>query len=187
MGKLVSLTILFSTVLLFSFKSDEEENANELTWDAERPLVWEDFTAEPDKQSSYDAWTFSGINYVYNWYYNDQNQIEAEVNAWAYFDHAQSWVKKKSISEELLAHEQLHFDIAELHCRYFLEAADHFTYTENVEAEIDSIFNVYFKQMLSTQIDYDIATDHFRNKEEQIKWNNQVHAEMDRLSNYDYK
>ncbi|MBL7900301.1 MAG: hypothetical protein JNJ99_17320 [Crocinitomicaceae bacterium] len=185
--KFKALLLLSPVIFLFSFIAEEEENTNELTWSADRPLLWSDFTGDVDRSSSFDAWTYSGINYVYTWYYDDNNKIKADINAWAYFDHSQSWVKRSAISEELLQHEQLHFDIAELHCRYFLEASLNYTYTENVEAEIDSIYNVYFEKMLSTQIDYDMATDHFRNKEEQIKWNQHVHSELDRLIEYDFK
>ena len=177
----------FMILLMSSFQSDEEENTNELTWSEDRPLIWSDFTGDADRSSSFDAWTYAGINYVYTWFYDDNNQIRADINAWAYFDHSQSWVKRSAVSKELLEHEQLHFDIAELHCRYFLEASLNYTHTENVEAEIDSIYTVYFEKMLSAQIDYDMATDHFRNKEEQMKWNQHVHSELNRLIEYDFK
>jgi hypothetical protein len=177
---LIPFALIF---FLFSFQLDEEEELDYLEWSIERPLTWADFEAKPDSKSSFDAWTYSGISYVYSWYYQDDN-IRPDLNAWSYFDPKQSWIKKGKMTPELLAHEQQHFNIAELHCRYFEERVDKFTYTLNVEAEIDSIYGVVFEEMLAMQITYDEETDHFRNLEGQNKWNEFISDELKRLEKY---
>lgn len=177
---LVPFVLIF---FLFSFQLDEEEESTTLKWNSERTLTWKDFSGKIDTESSFDAWTYSGISYVYSWYYQD-DAIRADLNAWAYFDTEQSWIKKGKMTPELLAHEQLHFNIAELHCRHFEERVDKFTYTLNVESEIDSIYNVAFEEMLAMQIQYDLETDHFKNVEGQKKWNQFVSDELKRLEEY---
>ena len=159
---------------------DEEEKGGLVEWQAEQPLTWADFSGDIDTESPYDAWTWSGINYVYSWFY-EGDDIKIDLNAYAFFDPAQSWVKNGEKSAELLAHEQLHFDISEMHCRYFEEAVHDFDFTENVEAELDSIYNVYFDQLLATQIKYDEESEHYQNAEGQMHWNNFVASELKRL------
>ncbi len=172
-----------SVFFLFSFQLDEEEESLTIQWASDRPLTWKDFSGKVDSESSFDAWTYSGISYVYSWYYQDDN-IRPDLNAWSYFDPEQSWIKKGKMTPELLVHEQQHFNIAELHCRYFEERVDKFTYTLNVEAEIDSIYGVVYEEMLAMQITYDEETDHFRNLEGQTKWNQFISDELKRLEQY---
>jgi hypothetical protein len=168
---------------LFSFQLDEEVEDIGIIWRSERPLTWKDFSGKVDSESPYDAWTYSGIWYVYSWYY-DNNTIRPDLNAMAYFDPEQSWIKKGKMTPELLAHEQQHFNISELHCRYFQERVDKCTYTLNVEAEIDSIYAVVHEAMLAMHIKYDEETDHFRNLEGQKKWNQFISDELKRLQEY---
>jgi hypothetical protein len=171
--------IPFLFVGLLSFQSDEATDTL-VEWDSERPLTWKDFSGEIDRQSPYDAWTYSGINYVYSWFY-EGDAIKVDLDAYAFFDPAQSWIKKGEESAELLQHEQLHFDLSELHSRYFEVAVRDFAFTENVEAELDSLYTVYLNKLLATQIQYDEETKHFQDKKEQARWHQFVADELKQL------
>jgi len=180
MRKPLHLIIPLALLLLFSFSPNETEDADRIIWSADRPLQWTDFTGAIDSKSSYDAWTYSGMSYTYTWNYSGDD-INVEVNIDSWFEKDQSWVKKSKMSPALLAHEQLHFDIAELHSRYLEEAINNFEYTENVEAEVDSIYNAIFNQLLAAQIKYDEESEHYQNKSGQLKWNTFVRDELKRL------
>jgi len=159
-------------------------NSTEITWNESSPLVWEDFSGEIDSSSEFDAWTWSGFKYSYNWKRMD-GTIIVNCTAYAFFDPTQSWIKKKKKSDELLKHEQGHFDISELHSRYFEERIASHTFSYEVEQEIDSIYKVTFQELLDTQIKYDTESEHYRNKEEQKRWEEFIISELDRLKKYE--
>lgn len=178
------LPILFLFPLL-GFQTDEVEKDATVKWSADRPLTWKDFTGEIDTKKEYDAWTYAGINYVFSWE-EEGEEIKLDLNAWAYFDPAQSWVKKARLSDgqgkqsaELLAHEQIHFDIAQLHCLYFIEAANKMQYSANIEKELQNIFTIYYTDLLAMQIQYDDETDHFKNKVAQKEWAENIKKEIE--------
>lgn len=176
--KLLRLLPVLFLIPLFAVQADDEEVDLTLHWSADRPLTWKDFTGEIDVKKEYDAWTYAGINYVYSWYYDENDEIGLDLNAWAYFDPAQSWVKRNKQSAELLAHEQVHFDIAQLHCLYFIETAESSSYSTEIENELGKIFNIYYADLLAMQIQYDEETDHFKNKTAQKEWAEKINAEI---------
>lgn len=171
---------LFTALTFFSFKGEEKTAAGIIEWNPQRALAWTDFSGKPDPKSSFDAWTYAGLNYSYSWYYSG-NEIKVDLETYAYFDPAQSWVKKGKMSADLLEHEQIHFDIAELHVRYFKETVHSFQFTKNIESEIDSLYDSIFERMLAMQIKYDAETDHYKNKEGQTKWAQFMKEELQRL------
>lgn len=171
---------LMLVFFLLSFQFEDVEGVDYIKWDASRPLTWKDFSGKIDAKSSFDAWTYSGMSYTYSWYYQGEN-VKVDCEIYSYFEPGQSWVKKGKMSDELLAHEQIHFDIAELHARYFEEKIELFSFTKNAGAEVDSIYEVTFNEMLAMQIKYDEESEHYRNAEGQIKWNDFVHDELKRL------
>jgi hypothetical protein len=155
----------------------------EVRWSATTPLTWDNFSGPIDETSEYDAWTYSGFNYEYNWSEAD-GKINWSIRAHSYFDPAQSWVKKNRKSPALLAHEQLHFDIAEMHCRQFKERCAKYKFTSNMDAEIKAIYDEVFGDMLQAQIDYDVESHHHDSEEGQLVWNEFVAEELSRLEYY---
>jgi len=172
------LIFLFLAPLLFASSVNTE-----VKWNENQLLTWSDFSGKIDSSSEYDAWTWSGFNYSYTWDVADGGPI-VECEAYAFFDPSQSWVKKNKQSEELLRHEQVHFNISELHARYFKEKVDVYQFTMEVETEMEVIYNTTFEDLLAMQIQYDEETDHCKKKEEQVRWINFVNDELKRLVEY---
>ena len=158
--------------------------SNEIKWTKSNPLTWENFSGEIDTSSQFEAWTWSGFRYTYSWKRMDVT-IFVDCTAYAFFDPAQSWIKKLKKSDELLKHEQVHFDISELFSRYFEERIAMHDFSNQVEHEIDSIYNVTFQELLDAQVKYDTDTEHYRNKEEQKRWEEFVHSELVRLKEFE--
>lgn len=156
----------------------------EIKWNESAPLVWEDFSGTVDTASEFHAWTWSGFKYSYTWEIADGGPI-VECSAYGFFDPAQSWVKTKKESDELLKHEQGHFNISELYSRYFEERINAFTFSYEAEHEIDSIYNITFQELLDMQVKYDLETEHYKNKEEQLRWENWIKAELKRLKEFE--
>lgn len=150
----------------------------EIKWNATQPLKWSDFSGKIDAASEYDAWTWSGFNYTYTWEVADGGPI-VECDVYAFFDPAQSWVKKDKMSDELLRHEQVHFNISELHARLFKEKVDSYPFSMEVESEIQQFYDMTFERLLDMQMQYDDETDHGKIKDEQERWAGYVDAALE--------
>jgi hypothetical protein len=150
-----------------------------IEWEEARSLVWNDFSGKADGESPYDCWTWSGINYTYS-RKEAEGLVRIDLDAYAFFDPHRSWVKKGERTTKLLAHEQLHFDMSELYCRYFERAVRNFTFTENADTEMDSIFTVHLNELLAAQIRYDEESEHHQSQAGQAKWEQFVADELKR-------
>ena len=91
------------------FNYVDEDEKRFLEWDPNQKLEWSDFTSMPDSLNQHRAMTFTKIKTKVHSY-----SIDSIVyDVYCYFDRDLSWTKDKS-SQELLDHEQGHFDISEL-------------------------------------------------------------------------
>jgi len=168
--------------LLLPFLLSASETT-EIRWSSSTPLTWADFTGVIDETSERDAWTFSGFKYEYDWSEVD-GKITWSMRAHSFFDRSKSWVKKNKKDAYLLAHEQLHFNISELHCRYFKKRVANTTFTSNIDAELKAIYDEEFQKLLDAQIEYDEASDHYENEEGQLTWVEFVTEELSKLDKY---
>ncbi len=88
-----------------------------IPWSAERPLEWHHYAGQPDMTSKSSART------TYQFSYQEQCRGDAfTFTVLSRFQPAQSWVKPGVLSNfagrsRLLAHEQGHFDLSEVHAR----------------------------------------------------------------------
>lgn len=175
---------LFGTLCFASTSVINENKPNEIIYSVSRPLTWNDFKAKPDVASPHEAWTWSGISYNYSWTVSAKGTVFLDYVVYSYFDVNQSWIKKGKQTDELLKHEQLHFDITEIHARYFRAALTDFEFTENVEAEVDSLFQIVDQSRAEMHAQYDKDTEHSRNKTKQTRWESFVKAELDKYADY---
>lgn len=149
----------------------------EIPWKSSNQLKWSDFKREPVKSSEYFAVTNSGIKYSWSSSFDGTSYaFSFEVNS--YFNPNESWVKKGKKTDELLNHEQLHFNISELHARSLRSKLNNFEFTDDFKTEIDSIYNLVRKEENDAQELYDNETNHSLNKEEQKRWNKLIKAEL---------
>ena len=98
---------------IFSFFIDDvfsTTQSNLLEWSVDRKLTWKDFRAQPDKNSTNAALTSSSINIEFGY-----NNSGLKYKIKCRFDQNLSWGRIKN--DYILAHEQGHFDIAEIHAR----------------------------------------------------------------------
>ena len=148
-------------------------------WSADRKLTWEDFEGPVDEESSYAAHTWSKISL--GW---DCDGDVFTFTAVAKFDKEQSW-KKDNITEYLLSHEQLHFDITEVYARRMRK---HFSAVNNgcnlSNDEVEEQFNAILDEWRLRQKLYDKETSHSKNKPEQARWEQLIQAELKSLSKY---
>jgi|ADGO01.1.fsa_nt_gi hypothetical protein len=89
---------------------DHPTNNSLIDWSASRKLTWDDFKGPVDPESKNAALTTSSINIEFGY---DGTGLEYSIKCT--FNKERSWVRIRNA--EVLAHEQGHFDLAEIHAR----------------------------------------------------------------------
>ena len=175
---ILNFFLLTSCILFFSHFSSEEEN---IKWNQNRPLTWEDFKGKPKQNSPYYAMTFSGIS-ISSQYLN--NNLEVQIHCT--FSPQASWVKKDKATEQLLQHEQMHFNITELHARKMRKAIDKLSIEDPQEKmkAVEKLFNEIYQENSLMQAQYDKESNHSINSPKQLYWNKTILLELKKLNNY---
>lgn len=180
------MRVLYFILLLSGiFGSYAQETGGKIYWQ-EEPLTWNDFQAPPVKSSPYQANTNAGLSY--SWGLRAENGIvELQYEVLSYFNPHLSWVVPASRNEYLLKHEQLHFDITELHARKLRRELANVT-VDKLGKNAKSVLNAYYKRVEKErdlmQRKYDKETNHSINKEAEAKWQKFVKEELDKLKDY---
>ncbi|MER2998920.1 DUF922 domain-containing protein [Pontibacter populi] len=91
--------------------ADKNTVSGQISWSADRRLSWDDFKALPDTLNPHHAVTAANLAVDANCAANKFNYTVKCV-----FVATESWSKNKQ-SQKLLHHEQLHFDLTEVHAR----------------------------------------------------------------------
>ena len=150
-----------------------------IQWNTTRRLIWDDFQGAPDRSCSNAALTSSGIEFKYGF-----SNETFTYNITCLFDKKKSWGKLKN--DYILAHEQAHFDISEIHARKLNRLLKSYRFTTPAAAkkEITAIYTGIMKEQTAMQGLYDEETDHSRDKEKQATWLGKVKRELDRTKEY---
>ena len=157
----ISLPLLLSNAPTPTRGRVEEE---QIRWQPDFRLQWSQFKGKPDRMSNMDALTESGI--TFNWSCDWRG---FSIEAYAIFVPEGSWVKAPT--NALLMHEQLHFDITELHARklrqYFKQIQDP---CRLGKSGIDKAAQGFIEASYAMQNAYDSATEHGQNTRIQKEW-----------------
>lgn len=157
---------------------DMDPSVGQLSWNEFYKVQWDDFQGEPDKNSLGDAATAVSIKARP---FLVKKQINYDVAA--FFNREKSWVRGKSPS--LLAHEQLHFDIAELYARKIRKKISDL---KGQGVNDIKVFNAAIQELLqeSNEVDlqYDIETLHGALTKKQALWTEKVKEELADLHRY---
>lgn len=153
-------------------------------WNSEKDLRWEDFKAEPDLRIPYHAITSSGISFSWSIRISPDGKENFKSEIQTYFNPKESWVKKDSKSPVLLAHEQLHFDISELHARKLKQAVEQYEVTPEIKNDMRRIFDSIQRERIEMQERFDLESRHGTDSIMEVKWQNQVRLELEELKEY---
>ena len=163
---------LLGILMLISGTLVNAQEAHWIKWEENKKLNWDDFASRADRGSSFEALTASGFLYEMT----QTSETDFELVIYSYFDKKQSWVNKDEKKDKLLQHEQLHFDLTELHCRKFKKAIleRKFKTAEEVNEAVKDLFKILNDQLNKQHDRYDKETDHSINEAEQTLWNERV-------------
>ena len=153
---------------------------NEVEWDKERKLIWEDFKGTPPSISETNAAASTRCGFDVSAESNSNKELIA-VTIKNIFYCDKSWVRTdKKNRLDLLEHEQAHFDLCEVYARRLRKrVAD-----SNFKLDMDNALYEVFDAFKQRQKLYDKETNHSRNKEKQIEWLIIIAGELQELDGY---
>jgi hypothetical protein len=163
---------------LFSFK---EENPNLIVWKESQKLSWQDFKGKPEKR-------FAAASTSYDILKEINKNIESDflIDIKAVFNTEKSWRKRTWVNDQVLEHEQKHFDIVEIFARKLRKSmvVNSKLSEQELTKKIDSLYLANEKAMDVYQDKYDEETDGSMNGEMQRKWNETIKQELLLLNSF---
>ena len=187
---------------LFAASAGTAVDADEIAWEAERPLRWSDFRGSVPRntdEANVAATAASlGWTYAYEFERSGGGCIYriTNVQAAATFHSENSWVKPGFETAEVLEHEQGHFDITEIYRRTFETRTRELVGTtgacqgrtskrastriaREISARIEPIYDALWAEHNQRQADYDLATGHGMFAAAQQDWTRRIAAAVD--------
>lgn len=159
---------------------------SKILWAKNTRINWSDFQGTPPKFSYYEANTNAGISFTWK-FENYSKKTKLIYTIENIFYPKLSWVYSTSKSDILLNHEQLHFDISELHARKLRKIIS------NVDStKLNKTFLSYSK-MIHGQImkvnremqnAYDAETNHGLNEEAELRWQLFIKEELSKFEEF---
>lgn len=151
--------------MLLSITGIGQFNNEELiSWNANKKLTWADYKGSPKPGSDAVASTatYLGIEYSFN---NKGFGYKITCS----FSKTRSWGSHKT--DYVLAHEQGHFDIAEIFARKLNWRMSEYRFNKNnFKTDLKNIYDEITKEKEDMQNDYDRETNHSIKKKEQAEW-----------------
>jgi len=143
---------------------------NRINYDSQRPLTYDDFAGRPDQQNPGVAATHSVISIGSEMMYN-QEGFSAQITISVFMDSQISWMKQEGRYPNVLAHEQLHFDITAYIACLMTEAIKNTTFTrDQFKQQLKELQEQFMRMREEMQQQYDRETQHGLNKKEQAAW-----------------
>jgi hypothetical protein len=137
-------------------------------------LTANDFAGTPN-DASFLAYTYCYVSYSYNAVkhngnYNIDFNVQMEFNpnrSWIRFDQ----VKGPDMLQNILKHEQGHYNIAYLMKGELYSVLSRHRYGANYQNEIEVLFNAVQTKYYKLNAQYEAQTEHMNNGLNQEKWN----------------
>lgn len=149
-----------------------------LEWNEFYKLTWEDFQGVPNKNSYGDAATSVQIKATP--FYIDR---DLHYDVLTYFNRKGSWARDTSAS--LLAHEQMHFDLAELYARKVRKEIKHLREQNVSNAKtINEAVRKILEESDRADAQYDAETLHGSLPKKQKYWREKIQSELAALETF---
>lgn len=169
------MKLLFAFILsILLFPQDDSEK---IVWNENQKLTWKDFRGEPVNGVGFVASTRTGINFGYSFIIEEQ-EVKVEYSVESFFIPNKSWFIPEKVSQNVLNHEQTHFDISELHARILRKRMSSPKFSKNVKTEIEIIYIQVEAERKAMQKEFDAETDHSRNIEQEKLWEKQIAKQL---------
>lgn len=168
---------LLSTLILLFFLIPSEIDEEKIPWNEDRKLVWADFKGVPNGPPDYVASTNSGVSFSYS--YRERNGVgEIKFTVLSNFYPNLSWYRPSKVSDYILAHEQMHFDISELYARKLRLRLAVIPHDRDFKSKAETVYDQIEADRREMQFQYDVETDHSNSKEEEFHWRDYIAKQL---------
>lgn len=160
---------LLSAALLVLFLMPSEIVEEKIPWHEDRKLTWADFKGVPNGPPNYVASTNSGVSFSFS--YRERNGVgEINFTVLSNFYPNLSWYRPSKVSDYILEHEQVHFDISELHARKLRQRLAIIPHDRDFKTIAEAMYDQNEADRREMQQQYDVDSDHSNVKEEEFHW-----------------
>ncbi len=172
--KFLSLLFLLWPACLLS-----QTAGNELIpWEENRKLTWTDYKGKPDPNSDAAASTATYIGIEYSM---KNNSFSYKITC--SFSKTRSWGLHKTAY--ILAHEQGHFDIAEIFARKLNKEMSQYVFNaRSYQKDLKKIYDDVMLEKEKMQNLYDAETNHSIIKEKQEEWLKKIAGLLNEYKTY---
>jgi hypothetical protein len=171
---------LLTIVLLSYWLSSAGQGKNEelIRWNESQKLTWADYKGKVQTGSDAAASTATYLGIEYNF---SRNSFDYKITC--SFSKTRSWGLHKT--DYILAHEQGHFDIAEIFARKLNKQMSEYIFNKNTfKDDLKKIYLTLTAEKDSFQNQYDKETNHSINKEKQAEWLKKIEKMLNELKGY---
>lgn len=168
--------IIFLALLLLLVPGVEAQVGDYVWWSAEAPLQWRDFRGKPGlADAEFAAATYAGLELSV-----EDVAISGHVTyrVRAVFDCKRSWAHPHRTDDRVLAHEQLHFDIAAAYARRLERKLNALKLKVKDKEVAKRLLHQYNRVQQQDQERYDIECIHGLNQEKQQQWRQRFDKEL---------
>ena len=177
--------ICFLLVLVL-FNNVQAQTEETILWKPGVKLTWSNFKENAPVSNRVAAITASGINYKYTTSFkNNSASFTFEIGAFFYPN--KSWYKKDLCTDITLSHEQLHFDITELHARLFRQRITLVKPHEGLANTLQDMHSAIDSQLADMQNAYDLQSEYSINVVGQKKWKDSIATQLKVLNKFKSK
>ncbi|WP_298896574.1 DUF922 domain-containing protein [uncultured Psychroserpens sp.] len=179
------IRFLIICLCFLSLPSNDEVT---ITWSESKKLTWADFRGPVGTDTDAVAVTASGITFSFSVKQNSNGELlsfKAEVEA--HFYPEKSWYIKAKGDDHILAHEQLHFDITELHVRKLRYDISKLNMSQHIKEELRRVHVKANEDLAAMQNTYDTQSQNSINKEQQAIWSQFVKDELKKFEDFKSK
>lgn len=162
---------------IFSFLLFPQDTSEKIIWSENQKLTWEDFRGKPVSSLGFVASTHTGINFDYS-FSIEEREVNVEYSVENFFIPEKSWFIPGKVSQNVLNHEQTHFDISELHARILRKRMSSRKFSKKVKTEIETIYIQVEAQRKAMQKKFDVETEHSQNIEKEKLWEQRIAKQL---------
>ena len=167
--------LIYMLVLLTGSVCVWAQGATTLEWGS--PISYGDFESKPVNADTAAA----NISVTIVLGYSPGRDGDLRFRVFAAMDKDQSWIKDEYRNDEILKHEQGHFDIAHIFARKLEASLKSKRYTKTDVAKLNDLYDRYLVMMNDLQTRYDQETRGGLNPIAQSKWRMFIRRELDAL------
>jgi hypothetical protein len=177
MGKQVDHNPLLATAVKLRFKDYNKDTADTIYYNINRPLNWDDFK-DKARSGRFAAEVFPGFGFDED-IKVDNSIIYIDVALKVYIPKSACWVKPDYRTDEVLSHEQRHFDVVKIISERYKQQLLHTKLpVENYDGALHAAYFKYMHEMNVMQDAYDGETRHGLDAFAQAQWNRKIQEEL---------